>query len=156
GIVASAGPRFFGFVNGGALPAASAADMLTTGWDHPAFNAVLSPASAAVERVAGSWVKDLLGIPDHATVGFTTGAQAANTVGLAAAREHLLALRDVDVARRGLRGGPAIRVIAGEERHATIDASLRLLGLGTDGLEPVAAGGNGEMDMADLERVLHA
>lgn len=154
GVIGSAGPRFFGFVNGGALPAASAADMLVTGWDHPAFNAVLSPAGAAAEQVAGGWIKELLGLPAHATVGFTTGAQAANVVGMAAARHHLLAERGHDVALRGLNGAPAIRVIAGAERHATIDAALRFLGLGTDCVEPVAAGPNGEMDMDDLERVL--
>lgn len=156
GIVASAGPRFFGFVNGGALPAASAADILTVGWDHPAFNAVLSPASAAVERVAGTWVKQLLGIPAAASVGFVTGAQAANTVGLAAARQHLLERRGHDVGTLGLAGAPAIRVLAGEERHAAIDASLRFLGMGTACVEPVAAAPNGEMDMADLKRVLDA
>lgn len=154
GITASAGPRFFGFVNGGALPAASAADMMTIAWDHPAFNAVLSPAGTAVERVAGGWITELLELPAPATVGFTTGAQAANTVGIAAARHHLLAQRDYDVAARGLFGAPAIRVVAGAERHATIDATLRVLGLGTDCLAEVAALPNGEMDMADLERVL--
>jgi glutamate/tyrosine decarboxylase-like PLP-dependent enzyme len=154
GIVASAGPRFFGFVNGGGLPAASAADMLTIGWDHPAFNAVLSPASAAAELVAGGWVKELLGIPAGASVGFVTGAQAANTVGIAAARQHLLAQRGYDVAARGLNGAPAIRGLIGEERHAPIDASLRLRGLGTDCAEAVSAGPNGVMDMADLARVL--
>jgi glutamate/tyrosine decarboxylase-like PLP-dependent enzyme len=154
GIVASAGPRFFGFVNGGGLPAASAADLLAIGWAHPAFYQVLTPAGAAAERVAGGWVKELLGIPGTASVGFVTGAQAANTVGIAAARQHLLAERGYDVGTRGLIGAPAIRVLVGEERHATIDASLRMLGLGTDCMEPVAAGPNGVMDMADLARVL--
>lgn len=156
GIVGSAGPRFFGFVNGGALPAASAADMLVTGWDHPAFNAVLSPAGAAAERVAGDWIKEILGLPTHATVGFGTGAQAANIVGIAAARHRLLTGRGHHVAERGMAGAPPIRVVAGVERHATIDAAVRFLGLGTDCIEPVAAGPNGEMDMADLGRVLSA
>ncbi len=156
GLMASAGPRFFGFVNGGALPASSAADMLAVGWDQAAFNAVLSPAGTAAERIAGGWIKELLGIPAAATVGFTTGAQGANTVGLAAARHHLLDERGHDVALRGLIGAPAIRVIAGAERHATIDASLRLLGLGTDCIENVRARPNGEMDMDDLRRVLRA
>lgn len=156
GITASAGPRFFGFVNGGALPASSAADMLVTGWDHPAFNTVLAPAGGAAEQVAGRWVKEILGIPAHATVGFVTGAQASNTVGLAAARHHVLAAANYDVPHAGLIGAPPIRIIAGAERHATIDASLRLLGLGTGRIEEVAALGNGEMDMADLQRVLAA
>lgn len=154
GITSSAGPRFFGFVIGGALPAASAADILAVGWDQTVFNAVLSPSGAAVEQAAGRWIKDLLGIPQHATVGFVTGAQASNTVGLAAARQHVLARAGHDVSTRGLIGAPAVRVVAGTERHATIDASLRLLGLGTDCIEPVATLPNGEIDTADLARVL--
>lgn len=156
GITASAGPRFFGFVNGGALPAASAADMLVTGWDHPAFNTVLAPAGAAAEQIAGRWVKEIVGIPAHATVGFVTGAQASNTVGLASARHHVLAAIGHDVPTAGLFGAPRVRVVAGAERHATIDASLRFLGLGTDGIEEVAVLANGEMDMDDLQRVLAA
>ena len=130
--MASAGPRFFGFVVGGALPAATAADMLAAGWDQNAFNAVLSPAAAAAEEAAGGWLKDLLGIPVGASVGFVTGAQAANTVGLAAGRHHVLAESGWDVERDGLVGGPRVRVVASAERHATIDRSLRLLGLGTE------------------------
>lgn len=154
GLVATAGPRFFGFVIGGALPAATAADILATGWDQCALNAMLSPAAMAAEEVAGTWLKDLLGIPGSASVGFVTGAQAANTVGLAAARHHVLAEAGWDVERRGLVGAPAVRVVAGVERHATIDRSLRLLGLGSDVLEPVPAGENGAIDVDLLAAVL--
>jgi glutamate/tyrosine decarboxylase-like PLP-dependent enzyme len=156
GVTSSAGPRFFGFVTGGALPAATAADMLAAGWDQCAFNAVLSPAAAAAERVAGSWLKDLLGIPATASVGFTTGAQGANTVGLAAARHRVLQRAGWDLPARGLVGAPRVRVLAGAERHATIDASLRLLGLGTDCLEPVPCHPDGSMDMTELARMLDA
>lgn len=156
GLVATAGPRFFGFVVGGALAAATAADILATGWDQCAFNAVLSPAAAAAEEAAGAWLKDLLGIPDTASVGFVTGCQAANTVGLAAGRHHVLARAGWDVERDGLAGGPRVRVVASVERHATIDRALRLLGLGTALVEPVAAGPEGAIDVADLERVLAA
>ncbi|HET6626305.1 MAG TPA: aminotransferase class V-fold PLP-dependent enzyme [Nocardioidaceae bacterium] len=154
GLMASAGPRFFGFVIGGALPAATAADMLAAGWDQCAFNAVVSPAAAAAEEAAGTWLKDLLGIPVSASVGFVTGAQEANTVGLAAARHHVLAEAGWDVERDGLAGAPRVRVVASVERHATIDRSLRLLGFGAASVEPVRADANGAMDMADLERVL--
>jgi glutamate/tyrosine decarboxylase-like PLP-dependent enzyme len=154
GLVATAGPRFFGFVIGGALPAATAADMLAAGWDQVGFNAATSPAATAAEEVAGGWIKELLGVPAPASVGFVTGAQAANTVGLAAARHHLLAEAGWDVETRGLLGAPRIRVLAGEERHATVDRSLRLLGLGSDVVEPVRADANGGLDVADLERVL--
>jgi len=154
GLVATTGPRFFGFVIGGALPAATAADMLATGWDAVAFNAVTSPAAAAAERAAGGWVKELLGVPQEASIGFVTGAQAANTVGLSAARHHVLAEAGWDVEHRGLLGAPTMRVLASEERHATVDRSLRLLGLGSDVIEPVRADANGGIDIAHLESVL--
>ncbi|MEV6648494.1 pyridoxal-dependent decarboxylase [Amycolatopsis sp. NPDC051371] len=152
GLVATAGPRFFGFVIGGALPAATAADILATGWDQNGFNAVLSPAAAAAEETAGAWLKDLLGIPATASTGFVTGGQAANTVGLAAARHHVLAEAGWDVERDGLAGAPRVRVVASEERHATIDRALRLLGFGTRAVEPVKAGPQGAIDIDDLER----
>jgi glutamate/tyrosine decarboxylase-like PLP-dependent enzyme len=155
GLMSSAGPRFFGFVIGGGLPAATAAEVVAAGWDQCAFNAVLSPAAAAAEEVAGEWLKDLLGIPSGSSVGFVTGAQEANTVGLAAGRHQVLARAGWDVERDGLFGAPSVRVVAGVERHATIDRSLRLLGLGTSCVETVRADGNGAMDVADLERVLN-
>jgi glutamate/tyrosine decarboxylase-like PLP-dependent enzyme len=154
GLMATPGPRFFGFVIGGALPAATAADMLAAGWDQCAFNGVLSPAASAAEDVAGGWLKQLLGIPSTASVGFVTGAQAANTVGLACARHHVLSEAGWDVELQGLQGAPRIRVVASEERHATIDRSLRLLGLGSDVVEPVRADANGAIDVRHLEEVL--
>ncbi|SCG40930.1 pyridoxal phosphate-dependent decarboxylase family protein [Micromonospora humi] len=154
GLVATAGPRYFGFVVGGASPAATAADMLAAGWDQIAFNAVTSPAAVAAEAAAGTWLKDLLGIPATASVGFVTGGQAANTAGLAAARHQVLADAGWDVERRGLLGAPPVRVLAGAERHATVDRSLRLLGLGTDAVTQVAAGPQGTIDPEALAAAL--
>lgn len=154
GITANAGPRFFGFVIGGGLPAATAADMLAIGWDQCAFNGVLAPAAIAAEETAAAWIKQLLGIPATASAGFVTGAQEANTVGLGAARHHVLATAGWDVERDGLIGAPRVRVVAGEERHATIDRALRVLGFGDSVLELVPADRNGAMDVAQLERVL--
>jgi len=153
-LVATTGPRYFGFVVGAALDAATAADMLTTGWDQPAFNLYTSPAAAVVEDVVGGWLKELLGLPAGASFGFVTGGQGANTVALAAARHQVLAESGWDVERRGLLGGPPIRVVANGERHATIDRSLRLLGLGTEIIEPVATDPQGAIDLDDLVRVL--
>jgi glutamate/tyrosine decarboxylase-like PLP-dependent enzyme len=155
-LVATTGPRYFGFVVGGVLDAATAADVLTTGWDQPSFNAVTSPAGALVEEVAGDWLKELLGLPVSASFGFTTGAQGANTISLAAARHHVLAEAGWDVEQNGLLGGPPVRVVATAERHATIDRSLRLLGLGAGALEPVTTDEQGAIDVDDLERVLAA
>jgi glutamate/tyrosine decarboxylase-like PLP-dependent enzyme len=153
-LVATDGPRYFGFVVGGALDAALSADLLATGWGLLAFNPVTSPVAAVAEEVAGSWLKELLQIPADATVGFVTGGQGANTVALAAARHHVLAGAGWDVPQDGLLGAPRVRVIAGAERHATIDRSLRLLGFGSGLLETVAVDGNGAMDVSQLEGVL--
>ena len=153
-LVSTTGPRYFGFVVGGALDAPTAADILTSGWDQPAFNAVTSPAAAVVEDIAGGWLKDLLGLPSGASFGFVTGGQGANTVALAAARHHVLAQAGWDVEQHGLLGGPLVRVVANGERHATIDRALRLLGLGAGALELVATDPQGAIDVADLAHVL--
>jgi glutamate/tyrosine decarboxylase-like PLP-dependent enzyme len=152
--VATAGPRFFGFVIGGSLPAATAADVLAVGWDQCAFNAVLSPAAAVVEEIAGGWLKQLLGLPASASVGFVGGGQEANTVGLACGRHAVLADVGWDVETSGLQGAPVVRVVASAERHATIDRSLRLLGFGTAAVEAVAARPDGAIDVGDLAQVL--
>src|SRR5215216_6733444 len=99
GLMASAGPRYFGFVIGGSMDTALVADLLTLGWDQCAFNAALSPAALAFEDVAGTWLKELLHIPASASVGFVTGGQAANTIGLAAARWQVLQRHGWDVGR---------------------------------------------------------
>ncbi len=153
-LVGTAGPRYFGFVTGGSLDAPTAAEVLATAWDQIAFNGSTSPAAAVVEEVAGSWLKELLGLPVGASFGFVTGGQAANTVCLAAARHHVLAEAGWDVEQDGLAGAPRVRVVANSERHATIDRSLRLLGLGTGALDPTATDAQGAVDVADLGRVL--
>jgi glutamate/tyrosine decarboxylase-like PLP-dependent enzyme len=153
-LVATAGPRYFGFVVGGALESSVRADILTSGWDQMAFNAVSSPAAAAAEAVVGEWARDLLGLPADSSFGLTTGAQGANTVALAAARHRVLAGAGWDVEENGLTGAPPVRVLAGEERHATIDRSLRLLGMGASALEPVGVDSNGAMDPEALAAAL--
>lgn len=155
-LMTTVGPRYFGFVIGGALDAATCADLLTTGWDQVAFNPTTSPAGAVVEDVVGDWLKEAFGLPAHASFGLVTGGQGANTVALAAARHRVLAQAGWDVEERGLMGAPRIRVVASEERHATIDRSLRLLGIGAGAVEPVAADANGAIDPEDLARVLDA
>jgi len=145
GLVGSQTGRYFGFVFGSALPASVAADWLASAWDQNAFSVVTSPAAAAAEEVSARWIAELLGLPAGVASGFVTGAQGANTTGLAAARQHVLAKAGWDVGRDGLQGAPQIRVLAGAERHVTIDRSLRLLGLGTSALEPVPSDDQGRM-----------
>jgi glutamate/tyrosine decarboxylase-like PLP-dependent enzyme len=156
GLVASPGPRYFGFVTGGALPAALAADWLASAYDQNSFSAVSSPAAAAVEEVACGWLLELLGLPADAGVGLTTGAQMANVTGLAAARHVLLAREGWDFEERGLGGAPAIRVFAGEEAHVTLWRALRLLGFGRAAVEVVPADGQGAMRADALAEALAA
>ena len=145
GLVASAGPRYYGFVIGGALPAAAAADWLTTAWGQNAALHALSPAAAAAEAVAGAWMLELLGLPREASFGLPTGAGLGNTVGLAAARHALLERAGWDVEARGLYGAPEITVPIGADAHATLLTALQYLGLGRDRVVRVEADDQGRM-----------
>lgn len=151
GLLASAGGRFFGWVIGGTLPAAIAADWLTSVWDQNAAAPACSPASAVVEEVCGDWLRELLGIPAAASFGFVTGCQAAHTTALAAARHSLLQARGWDVERHGLSGAPAIRLVTSESRHESLMRAVRLLGLGTDAVELVACEPSGSISLSALE-----
>jgi glutamate/tyrosine decarboxylase-like PLP-dependent enzyme len=143
--MASAGPRFFGFVFGGSLPAALAANWLATAWDQNATFTAASPAAAAIEEAALRWVVDLFGLPAQTGGGFVTCATAANFAGLAAARHALLAREGWDVEGRGLFGAPPIAVVVGEEVHASALKALAMLGLGRERVVRVAADGQGRM-----------
>jgi glutamate/tyrosine decarboxylase-like PLP-dependent enzyme len=154
GLVASAGPRYFGFVIGGALPAALAADWLTSTWDQNAALYAAAPAACVAEEVAARWIVELFGLPSGSTVGFVTGGQMGNFTALAAARHAVLARVGWDVERRGLVGAPRVRVLVGEEAHVTVLAAVRLLGLGVDSVERVEADSEGRMRPKDLERRL--
>ena len=145
GLVASAGPRYFGFVIGGAVPASVAADWLTAAWDQNAAVHAASPAAAAAEQVAGEWMKELLDIPAEASHGLPTGAGLGNAVGLAAARHKLLDRAGWDVEARGLYGAPEIQVMIGDEAHATVLTALQYLGLGRDRVTRVAVDEQGRM-----------
>ena len=156
GLVATPGPRYFGFVTGGSVPAAVAAEWLTAAWDQNAGLHVLSPASAAIEHVAAGWLLELLGLPASASVGFVTGATVANTTALAAARHEVLRTVGWDVEADGLQGAPRITVIAGREAHASIRNATRFIGLGSAGIVYVDSDDQGRMIPASLERVLAA
>jgi glutamate/tyrosine decarboxylase-like PLP-dependent enzyme len=153
-LVASPGPRYYGFVVGGALPAALAADWLTATWDQNAALYLLSPAAAVVEDVAAGWLRDLLGLPSGASVGFVTGGQMANFTGLASARDAVLRKVGWDVLERGLAGSPALTVVVGAQAHATIYTALRMLGIGRDAIRRIPADGEGRMRADALEGVL--
>ena len=145
GIVATVGPRYFGFVIGGVLPAAAAADVLTMAWGQNGALHALSPAAAAAEEVAGEWMLDLLGLPATASVGLPTGAGLGNAVGIAAGRHAVLQREGWDVEARGLYGAPEITVVIGEEAHATALTALQYLGLGRDRVVRIATDDQGQM-----------
>lgn len=152
GLTAIPSGRFFGFVMGGTHPAALAADWLVSAWDQNCGLRRLTPAHSAVEDVTSAWVLGLLGLPAEGAVGFVTGATMANFTGLAAARDEVLRRAGWDVATRGLNGGPAVRVLVGEERHDTVDLALRYLGLGAP--ERVPADGQGRISPDALRAAL--
>lgn len=156
GLVATAGPRHFGFVIGGALPAALAADWLVSAWDQNAAFHSLSPAAAAIEEIASAWTLELLGLPETASVGFVTGGQGANTTCLAAARNAVLSRAGWDVERDGLIGAPTVRILCGEQAHATVYTALRLLGLGEKTAIRLPADDQGRMDPGALAETLAA
>ena len=154
GLVATPGPRYFGFVTGGSLPAAVAADWLTSAWDQNAGLHIMSPFAAAVEHVAASWLLDVLRLPKTASVGFVTGATMANVTALAAARHEVLRRAGWDVEARGLQGAPPIVVVAGEEAHASLKSAIRLIGLGAANIRAVAADDQGRMIPSALARTI--
>jgi len=154
GIVGVQSPRYYGFVMGGGLDAAIAADWMTTIWDQNGGGYPVGPAASVAEEVACEWLLDLLGLPRDAGVGLTTGCQMAHFTCLAAARHRVLADAGWDVERDGLFGAPAIRVFLGAKAHTTVFGALRMLGLGGGRVEIVAADDEGRMRTADLAAAL--
>jgi glutamate/tyrosine decarboxylase-like PLP-dependent enzyme len=152
GLVAMGSGRYFGFVIGGAVPAALAADWLTSTWDQNAGLYAGGPSASVVEQVVRDWVCDVLGLPAHSSIGFVTSTQMGSVTALAAARLRVLERAGWDVGREGLAGGPRVRVLVGAKRHITIDRALRLLGLGAP--EPVAADSQGRTEADALRAAL--
>jgi glutamate/tyrosine decarboxylase-like PLP-dependent enzyme len=143
--VATNAGRFFGFVNGAALPASMAATWLAAAWDQNAALRVMSPAAATLEDVALEWARDLLGLPAGCAGALVTGATMANLTGLAAARHALLERANWDVERDGLFGAPPLTVVVGDEVHVSLLKALGLLGLGRDRVRRVAADDQGRI-----------
>jgi glutamate/tyrosine decarboxylase-like PLP-dependent enzyme len=128
--MAMAGPRFYGFVVGGSLPAALACNWLAGAWDQNSALHNVTPATATLEQVALGWLLDLFGLPADCAGAFVTGATVANFCSLAAARNAVLKRADWDVEADGLFGAPPITVVVGDEAHPSLIKSLGLLGLG--------------------------
>jgi glutamate/tyrosine decarboxylase-like PLP-dependent enzyme len=154
GVVGMAGPRYFGFVIGGSLPAALAADWMTSTWDQNAGIFIAGPAASVVEEIVGSWLVDLLGLPEGTSVGRTTGCQMAHFTCLAAARHRVLERVGWDVETRGLIHAPEITVVVGSEAHATVPTALQYLGLGRSRVVTVDSDDQGRMRLDALASAL--
>jgi glutamate/tyrosine decarboxylase-like PLP-dependent enzyme len=152
--VAMAGPRYFGFVIGGSLPAAVAADWLTSAWDQNAGLYVAGPAASVVEEAVGAWLLDLFGLPTTSSFGLVTGCQMAHFTCLAAARQAVLERVGWDVTARGLYGAPEIEVVMSAEAHSTVHTALQYLGLGRDRVRVVDADDQGRLRDDRLSEVL--
>jgi glutamate/tyrosine decarboxylase-like PLP-dependent enzyme len=151
GLVATPGPRYFGFVIGGAVPAALAADWLASAWDQNAFSFVLSPAAAVIEEVSRRWIADLLGLSENVSLGMVTGATMANFTCIAAGRHAVLSKVGWNVEEQGLFGAPPLNVVVSDESHVTVFAALQMLGLGRNRVTRVATDAQGRM-RADVLR----
>lgn len=154
GIMGSASGRFYGWVIGGSLPAALAADWLTSTWDQNAASYSCGPAEAVIEEACGRWLKDLLGLPEHASFALTSGCQMAHVTALAAARNELLTRRGWQVESDGLFGAPAIRILSSDQFHGSITRATRLLGMGTKRVVGLSANQAGKIEAATLEQAL--
>jgi glutamate/tyrosine decarboxylase-like PLP-dependent enzyme len=143
--VATTGGRYFGFVNGGVVPASAAATWLAAVWDQNASLRVMSPVAAALEDVALNWVREIFGLPADCGGAVVTGATMANLAGLAAARHALLAEAGWHVERQGLFGAPPLSIVVGDEVHVSLLKALSLLGLGSERVHRVPVDDQGRM-----------
>lgn len=154
GLNASQSGRFFSWAIGGGVPAAIGADWLTSVWDQNAGIFATAPAAAVVEEVAGSWLKEMFGLPPETSFAFVTGTQMGHVTCLAAARHAVLSARGWDVPTQGVFGAPRIRILAGADRHASVDRAARLLGFGSDAIEPLSVDGESRVISKALEAAL--
>jgi glutamate/tyrosine decarboxylase-like PLP-dependent enzyme len=156
GAIASAGPRYFGFVIGGSLPVGVAADWLTSAWDQNAGIFATTPVSSVVEEIAAEWLLEVLDLPRQSGVGFVTGCQMANFTCLASARHAVLRRVGVNVEETGLPDAPRVNLVVSAEAHVTILTSMRMLGFGLKALHQVATDGQGRMRADELARVVQS
>jgi len=154
GLVTISGPRYFGFVMGGSVPAALAADWLTSVWDQNANLYLATPGASVVEEVVADWLVELFGLPAGTTVGFVSGATMANFTAIAAARHGVLRAAGWDVEEQGLQGAPTVRVVVGGDAHVSLINALRYAGLGRGRVERIPSDDEGRMDASALADAL--
>ena len=154
GLLASAGPRFFAWVIGGALESALAADWLVATWDQNAALFPCGPSVSVIEETAGQWLLELFDLPRTASFAFTTGCQLAHVTALAAARHRLLENRGWDVEERGLFGAPPLTVLVNAERHGSVIRAVRFLGMGSNAVVPVPCNDQGQIMPSALDQIM--
>jgi glutamate/tyrosine decarboxylase-like PLP-dependent enzyme len=154
GIVASIGPRYFGFVTGGAVPVTVAADWLASAWDQNGAMYVMSPALSVMEDVVAGWLLEMLHLPGDASVGFVTGAHTANFTCLAAARHEVLRRVGWNVEERGLQRAPRVTIVLGDQAHVSVVGALRLLGFGANEVVRVPVDDQGRVRLDAFERAI--
>ncbi|MBD3867307.1 MAG: aspartate aminotransferase family protein [Acidobacteria bacterium] len=155
GLTGSAGPRYFGFVTGGATPAGLMADWLTSTWDQNAQVYATSPAAAAAETIVARWIVELLGLPAGSSVGFVTGCQMANFTALLCARNTVLERAGWDLAKNGLFGAPPVTVLMSDCGHGTVHSALRMIGVGSDQILEIPSDSEGRLKLDALEDAIH-
>lgn len=148
--VAQTGGRYFGFVNGGVIPAALAARWLSDFWDQNSALYAMSPVTAKLEEVTESWLRELLGLPDNVAAGFVSGSSLAIFCGLAAARYRIFKNSNWDINKKGFCGAPPVRVVAGRQAHGTVVKAIALLGFGVDNIEWVETDAEGRIIAAQI------
>lgn len=144
--VAQTGGRYFGLVNGGALPVTLAVRWLTDLWDQNTPLFLSSPIASRLETVTEGWLRELFGLPASAVAGYVSGSSVSNFCGLAAARQRNFSRLGWDINRRGFEGAPRLRVVAGRQAHGTVARAIALLGFGTDNVEWVETDDQGRID----------
>ena len=153
--VASNGGRYFGFVFGGSLPASLAANWMVSAWDQNACFRISSPVAAHIEMIAGNWLIDLLGLPMESVAAFVTGTTMANFTSVVAARYNIYKQLGYDLKSKGMQNAPPIRVIVGQEVHASMQRALLLAGFGLDNLIKVPTDDQGRIipdDFPELDQ----
>ncbi len=151
--IAQTGGRYFGFVNGGAVPVSLGVKWLSDVWDQCGGLYLTSPINAKLETICEDWLKEIFNLPKETIAGFVSGTSMANLCGLSAARFHLLKNLDWDINENGLNGAPELRIIAHDQVHASVKKTLSMLGYGKKSIEWIPSDNQGKLILEELPKL---